>query len=199
MQPVLQGCKTSCIALLYIFPAPRIKPVLQQIRLLHVAWILTSDWIKLRGSHAIHRNYVACWKTSLLLACKTSNVERFCCEKSRTTHYFLQQLFATCNNLICYMTDLIPGWWNAQNRYSTRFAAMFQKTVARFCCIAQRLQRKKNCFVCVASRIGVRQCFLAARNSPKWSQFHIRRSLFVLKKENTAQRYYWKAKKKQSI
>ena len=43
-----------------------------------------------------------CWKTSLLLAGKTRNVEWFCYEKSRTTHYFLQQLFATCNNLIIF-------------------------------------------------------------------------------------------------
>ena len=36
---------------------PTFKPVLQQISLLEVAWILTSDWIKLRKSNAIHRNY----------------------------------------------------------------------------------------------------------------------------------------------
>ena len=32
---------------------PKIKPVLQQIRLLQVALIPTSDSIKLRGSHAV--------------------------------------------------------------------------------------------------------------------------------------------------
>ena len=35
--------------------SPTFKLVLQQIRLLHVARILFSDWIKLRRSHAIHR------------------------------------------------------------------------------------------------------------------------------------------------
>ena len=39
--------------------------------------------------------------------------------KSRTTLYFLQQLFATYNKLICCRTGLIRRWWNAQHRYST--------------------------------------------------------------------------------
>ena len=33
---------------------PMLKPVLQQTRLLQVLLILISDWIKLRGIHAIH-------------------------------------------------------------------------------------------------------------------------------------------------
>ena len=40
------------------------------------AWILTSDWIKLRGSHAIHGSYVTCSKTSLQWVGKTSNMCR---------------------------------------------------------------------------------------------------------------------------
>ena len=40
------------------------------------AWILTSDWIKLRGSHAIHGSYVTCSKTSLPWVDKTSNMCR---------------------------------------------------------------------------------------------------------------------------
>lgn len=43
----------SSKAMLAVLP-PTFKPVLQQIRLLQVASILTSDWITLRGSHAIH-------------------------------------------------------------------------------------------------------------------------------------------------
>ena len=41
--------------------------------------------------------------------------------RNRTTLYFLQQLFATCNKLLCWKTGL-----NAQHRYSTRFAAILQ-------------------------------------------------------------------------
>ena len=33
---------------------PAFKPVSQQTRLLQVVWLLTFDWIKLRGSLAIH-------------------------------------------------------------------------------------------------------------------------------------------------
>ena len=40
---------------------PTFKPVLQQIRLLQVAKIVTSDWIKLRGSRAIDVSYVTCF------------------------------------------------------------------------------------------------------------------------------------------
>ena len=36
--------------------------------------ILTSDWLKLRGSHAIHGIYVTRCKTSLLWASKTGNI-----------------------------------------------------------------------------------------------------------------------------
>ena len=79
------------------------------------------------------------------------------------------------------------------------FCSNVSKTNCTFLLHRAQITRKRNCCVCVARRIVVRQCFLAARNSPKWSQFHIRRSLFVLKKENTTQRYYWKAKKKKSI
>ena len=46
-----------------------------------VAWILTSDWIKLRRSHAIRRIYVTCCKTGLSWASKTRNMNRFCCKK----------------------------------------------------------------------------------------------------------------------
>ena len=89
---------------------------------LQVAWILTFDWIKFRGRHAIHGSYVTCCKTSLPWAGKTRNMFRLCC-KSRTTLYFLQQIFATCNNLICCKTGLNV---TTQYHFSTCFAAMLQ-------------------------------------------------------------------------
>jgi len=76
---------------------PTFKSVLDQIQLLQDAWILTSDWIKLRGSHAIHKS-VTCCKTSLSRVSETCT--DFVARVQRTTFYFLQQLFATCNNLI---------------------------------------------------------------------------------------------------
>ena len=60
---------------------PPFNPALQQIRLLQVVWILTSDWMKLHGSHAILGSYVSCCKTSLPWVGKTSNMGRFCCNK----------------------------------------------------------------------------------------------------------------------
>ena len=81
-------------------------------------------------------------------------------------------------------------------RAKSLFASNVSKTSCTFLLHRAKITRKRICCVFVAWGIVVRQCFLAARNSPKWSQFHIRRSLLVLKKENTTQRYYWKAKKK---
>ena len=96
------------------------------------AWILTSDWIKLCGSHAIHRSYVTSCKTSLPWADKTRSMYRFCCKKW-TTLYFLQQLLAACNNLICCKT----GWmWVVKRAASlfNSFCSNIAKQVARFCC-----------------------------------------------------------------
>ena len=70
LQHVLQKCwkrvEWRCCA----FYHPHIKPVLQQIRLLQVAWLLTYDWIKLRRSHTIYGSYVTLPKTRLLWAAK---------------------------------------------------------------------------------------------------------------------------------
>ena len=72
----------------------KIKLVLQQIRLLQVALKLSSNWIKLRRSHAIHVIYVTCCKISLSRAGKTHQHTQILL-KSRTTPYFLQQPSAT--------------------------------------------------------------------------------------------------------
>ena len=86
-----------------------VQTVLQQI-IFASCGILTSDWLKLRGSHGIHGIYVTCCKTSLPRAGKTGNIS--CTDfvpKIRTTFYFLQQLFVTCNNLICCKTVWLVG------------------------------------------------------------------------------------------
>ena len=67
---------------------PRIKPGLQQIRLL---WILTSDWLKLRGSHAIHGSYVTYIGPVKRATCICTNFVA----KTRTTLGFF--LFADLN------------------------------------------------------------------------------------------------------
>ena len=64
-----------------------------------IAWILTSDFIKLRVSNAIH---VTGCKTSLLWASKMRNMYRVSC-KRRT-------LF--CNNTNCFCNDVLFTWWN---------------------------------------------------------------------------------------
>ena len=54
---------------------------LQQIRLLRVARVQTSDWIQLRGSQAIQGSYVARCEKSLQWAGTTHNMYKFCCKK----------------------------------------------------------------------------------------------------------------------
>ena len=88
-QLVLQNCsKTSLKVLL-----PTFKPFLQQISLLQVAWRLTSDWMKLLGSHAIHGSYVTCCETSLSWTGKTRNMYRFFCKKKKLLSTFCNNLF----------------------------------------------------------------------------------------------------------
>ena len=68
-----------------------IKPVLQQISLLQFDWILSSDWMRLPVSRAIHGSQVTCCKTSLCWACKMRNIYRFCHKKKKPLPTF-------CNN-----------------------------------------------------------------------------------------------------
>ena len=59
------------------------------IRLLEIAWILTSDCIKLGGNHAISGSYVTRCKRSPPWVGKTRNTYRLYCKKELlNTHYF---------------------------------------------------------------------------------------------------------------
>ena len=121
--------------MLRVWP-PTFKPVLQQIRLSQVVcWVLTSDWIKLRGSHAIQGSYVTSSKQVCL-----GPVERATC----TTFYFLQQIFATGNNLNCCRTAV----WRRPvvKRTTSLFKSLCSnvaKQVARFCCLLYRTLKDK--------------------------------------------------------
>ena len=118
MQLVLKHCcKTSWKTILRVLP-PTFKPVLhEQIRLLQVAWILTSDWIKVRGNHARPGLTSLVAKQVCL-----GRVERATCEhfvaKSRTT------IFRTCNSLICCKTGLNLGVKMASNIAFLLFACI---------------------------------------------------------------------------
>ena len=77
------------------FYHPRITPVLQQIKLLQVELILTFDWIKFRGSQAIHGRVTSLVaKQVCLRPLKRATCTDFV-TKSRTNLYFLQQLSTT--------------------------------------------------------------------------------------------------------
>ena len=54
----------------------------------------------------------------------------------------MQQLWTTCNSLICCNTGLIRGWYIAQCRYSTRFAAVLCSLKLR----QKEQQKRATCF-----------------------------------------------------
>ena len=97
---------------------------------------MSLDRVNLRVSHsATHGSYVTCCRTRLPWTGTTRNMYRFCRKKSRTTLYFLQQIFATCSNLICCKTGLnmVSKTRNiAANTPPTGFAAILQKTLHVF-------------------------------------------------------------------
>ena len=98
-------------------------PVLQQIRLLQVARILASDWIKLRQSHSIQESHVTCFKTSLPWAGKTPTRTDFVA-KSRTMSTFWNNFLKPA--AIWFVARQVWAWVNEQHRFLTRFTAMFE-------------------------------------------------------------------------
>ena len=80
---------------------------MHQIRLLHIAWALTFDWITLGGSHAVHGSYVTCCKTILPWAGKTRNMYRFSQSLLSITNFRT----TACNSLICCQTGLKVASW----------------------------------------------------------------------------------------
>ena len=63
-------CKTGWKVMFRVL-SPTFKPVLQQIRFLEIALILTSNWIKSHGNHAMHGSYVTCCNRGLPWVGKT--------------------------------------------------------------------------------------------------------------------------------
>ena len=131
MQFILHHCcKTNWEALLRIVP-PAFKSVLQQIRLLRGTWRLYYAEV----SYTIRESCVTCCAAKQVCL---GPVKRTTCTdflaKSRTALYFLLQLAATCNNLICYKTGWICGWKTRQHRHLSRFAVvLLNKSHVFFC------------------------------------------------------------------
>ena len=114
--------------MLLVLP-PTFKPVSKKKRLLQVARILTSGVTPYTGVTQVAAKQVCLGRV------KRATFTEFVAE-SRTTLYFLQQIFATCNNLICCKTGLNVGSKTSIHRFSTCFVAMLQNKlhvfVARF-------------------------------------------------------------------
>ena len=98
-------------------------PVRPEIKLLQVARILTSDWIKLRGSHAVQESHVTCLKTSLPWAGKMPTRTDFVA-KSRTMSTFRNNFLQPAT--IWFVARQVWTWVNEQLRFLTRFTIMIQ-------------------------------------------------------------------------
>ena len=121
-------------------------PVMQQIRLLQVARKMTSNWIKLRGSHAIQESNVTCLKTSLPWAGKTPTRTDFVAT-SRTMSTFWNNFSQPA--AIWFVARQIWTWVNEQHRFLTPFTIMIQIKLQVFvtrCTLLLSLDRyrKKN-------------------------------------------------------
>ena len=93
---------------------------------------IASDWIKLRRSDVINRSYVTSCRTSLPWTTITRNTNRFCCK--RQTCYFLQHVFATCNNLSVVRQVRFVGGKTPNIAYQLdSFCSSVAKQVAGFC------------------------------------------------------------------
>ena len=64
---------------------------------MQVAWITTSNWLKLRASHKYTQQWPTCCKAGLPWTGKSCNLYRFP-SRWKTTLYFPQHVFATCND-----------------------------------------------------------------------------------------------------
>ena len=132
VQLVVQHCCKMSSKATFLVLLTTFKPVLHQIRSLQVVWILTSDWIKLLGSHAIHGIYVDLLKNKIVWASKTHNMYRFCCKKKN-------------NSLLSFFPQPATTWFvarqfdswvvNAQRGWLfNSFWSNVAKGDARFCC-----------------------------------------------------------------
>ena len=110
-QYAAQGVEKWCFAFI-----TRVQACVATVRLLEIAWILSSDCIKLRGNHARSGSYVTRCKTSSPWVGKTRNTYRF---------YSKKNLLNTHQSLLSQYNSLSRRW--------TRFAAFnVEKQAARF-------------------------------------------------------------------
>ena len=87
-QYAAKGARKWCF-----FFITHVQACVATIRLLEIAWILTSDCIKLSGNHAISGSYVIGCRRSSPWVGKTRKTYRLYCKK-RTTQYSLLTTFA---------------------------------------------------------------------------------------------------------
>ena len=130
VQLVVRHCCKMSSKATFLVLLTTFKPVLHQIRSLQVVWILTSDWIKLLGRHAIHGIYVNCWKTKLFGPVKRATCTDFVA-KRRATPFFPS--FRNLQQPDLLQDSLIRGWLMRNVAgCSTLFEAMLQKEMHVF-------------------------------------------------------------------
>ena len=149
MQLVLQHCcKKTWKAKLRVLP-PTFKPFLQQIGLLQVAQILPSDWIKWRGSRAIHGSYDTCCNKPMCTTCTNCVAKR---NYSTFCNNFSQPA-ATC--LVEGRFDsLVVKWVTTQFNLVCNYAWFF---CLFYCCVEWDRLRVTSLFLSPSSKTRERK------------------------------------------
>ena len=106
-----------------------------KLRLLLVAWTLSSEWMKLCGSHAIRGSYFTCCKNKFALGRWNTQHVQILMQKGVLSTF--------CNNLICCKQ---PGWFVGGKTRNiaiqvVQFCSNVAEQVAQVCCPLYRTFR----------------------------------------------------------
>ena len=93
-----------------------------ELRKIQIMLVLTPDWTKLRGSHAIYWIDITCSKTSFPWAGKTGNMYSFFCGKvlfvgDKTRNFIIRPVLRQCRNASCSFLLPVSPFLNRSVRH----------------------------------------------------------------------------------
>ena len=93
-----------------------------ELRKIQIMLVLTPDWTKLRGSHAIYGIDITCSKTSFPWAGKTGNMYSFFCGKvlfvgDKTRNVIIRPVLRQCRNASCSFLLPVSPFLNRSVRH----------------------------------------------------------------------------------
>ena len=98
-----------------------------KLRLLLVACTLSSDWIKLCGSHAVRGSYVTCWKSKFALGRWNAQHVQILMQKGELLSTFCDHWFVVSSQVDSWVVKQATLLFNS-------FCSSVAKQDARVCC-----------------------------------------------------------------